>query len=232
MHALHHLITSRQVLYLGISNVPAWLVVKANCYAREHGLHPFSVYQGQWSAASRDLEREIVPMCLDEGMAISPWAVLGGGAFKTAEQDENEKGRTMTVGKTGKEDKVAVVLRRVAEKKDTLPTSVALAYIMAKVPYVFPILGGRKISHLEGNIAALGLRLDAEEMKEIDNAYGFEIGFPHSFINPAGTMVLGPQDNAMNRRGGAFDWVEVPRAIVPWREGDDEGPRPVGEVAK
>ena len=230
MGALHTLVASRQVLYLGISDAPAWLVVKANAYAREHNLTPFSVYQGRWGAACRDFEREIVPMCLDEGMAMAPWGVLGGGGFKKEGGEEKDEGRKITIGRTGKEETVSAVLRTIAEKRDTLPTSVALAYIMSKAPYVFPILGGRKVSHLEGNIAALGLRLTDEEKREIDGAYGFEIGFPHDFSNPAGTMVLGPQNNAMNECYGTFDWVEGPKAIEPWVEGsDDKRVRPFGE---
>jgi aryl-alcohol dehydrogenase-like predicted oxidoreductase len=79
MQSLNTLIQARKVLYLGISDAPAWVVVKANCYAREHGLRPFSVYQGRFNAAVRDAERDIIPMCLDEGMAIMPWGVLGSG---------------------------------------------------------------------------------------------------------------------------------------------------------
>jgi aryl-alcohol dehydrogenase-like predicted oxidoreductase len=55
------------------------VVVKANCYARERGMAQFCVYQGRWSAAARDFEREIIPMCQDEGMALAPWGTLGGG---------------------------------------------------------------------------------------------------------------------------------------------------------
>ena len=73
MQSLNTLIQARKVLYLGISDAPAWVAVKANCYAREHGLRPFSVYQGCFNAAVRDLERDIIPMCLDEGMAVMPW---------------------------------------------------------------------------------------------------------------------------------------------------------------
>jgi aryl-alcohol dehydrogenase-like predicted oxidoreductase len=79
MHSLNTLVQQRKVLYLGISNTPAWIVVKANCYAREHGLRPFSVYQGRFSAGVRDMEREIIPMCKDEGMALHPWGVMGNG---------------------------------------------------------------------------------------------------------------------------------------------------------
>lgn len=82
MTSLNVLINQGKVLYLGISNTPAWVVVKCNEFARRHGLRPFSVYQGRWSAADRDLERDVVPMCKAEGMAIAPWGALGGGYFK------------------------------------------------------------------------------------------------------------------------------------------------------
>lgn len=79
MQSLNTLVQQGKVLYLGISDTPAWVVCKANAYAREHGLRPFSVYQGRYNAMMRDLERDIIPMCRDEGMAIHPWGVLGSG---------------------------------------------------------------------------------------------------------------------------------------------------------
>lgn len=82
MTSLNVLVNQGKVLYLGISNTPAWVVVKCNGFARSHGMRGFSVYQGRWSAADRDLERDILPMCKAEGMALAPWGVLGGGYFK------------------------------------------------------------------------------------------------------------------------------------------------------
>ena len=70
MNALHHLVVQGKILYLGISDTPAWIVSKANEYARAHSLTPFVIYQGQWSAATRDFERDILPMCRAEGMAV------------------------------------------------------------------------------------------------------------------------------------------------------------------
>lgn len=81
MQSLNTLVQQRKVLYLGVSDTPAWVVVKANCYAREHGLRPFSVYQGRFSAQTRDLERDIIPMCKEEGMAIQAWGVMGNGTL-------------------------------------------------------------------------------------------------------------------------------------------------------
>ena len=72
MSALHQQVAFGNVIYLGISDTPAWTVSKANQYARDHGLTPFSVYQGWWSAVKRDFERDILPMAEDEGMAVAP----------------------------------------------------------------------------------------------------------------------------------------------------------------
>lgn len=134
MQTLNDLCTARKVIYLGVSDTPAWLVVKANEYARQHGLRQFCIYQGRWSAAARDFEREIIPMCLSEGMALAPWGALGGGGFKTKEQRESGEGRKnfVRVAFTGKEEKASIVLEEIANKRGTLLTSVALAYVMHK----------------------------------------------------------------------------------------------------
>ncbi|KAK4493604.1 hypothetical protein PRZ48_015271 [Zasmidium cellare] len=91
MRHLHALVMDRQVLYLGISNAPAWVVVKANMFARTNGLTPFSVYQGKWNAGFRDLEAEIVLMCEDQGMGIVPYGVFGGGQLRTSLQREADR---------------------------------------------------------------------------------------------------------------------------------------------
>ena len=83
MHALNDVVQQGKVLYLGISDTPAWIVAKANEYARGHNLRPFVLYQGQWAVSKRDMEKEIIPMCKAEGMGIAPWGAIGGGAYKT-----------------------------------------------------------------------------------------------------------------------------------------------------
>ncbi|KAF2180052.1 Aldo/keto reductase [Zopfia rhizophila CBS 207.26] len=182
MQSLNHMVARGKVLYLGVSDTPAWVVSKANEYARNHGLRPFSVYQGRWSAAERDFEREILPMARDEGMALAPWGSLGGGNFKTeAQRQSSEKGRNMWPP-SERDLKLSSKLEEIAKRKNTLLTSVAMAYVMHKAPYVFPIVGGRKVEHLKGNIEALGLDLTDEEMDEIDNESGFEVGFPMNFL--------------------------------------------------
>ncbi|KAI1853397.1 hypothetical protein JX265_000107 [Neoarthrinium moseri] len=212
MQALNALVTSGKVLYLGVSDTPAWVVSKANQYARDHGFRQFSVYQGRWSAASRDFEREIIPMCREEGMGLAPWGALGGGKFKTEEQRKNSGGRKVEASET--DIKVSKALEAVAKRKNTIITSVAQAYVMHKTPYVFPIVGGRTIDHLKGNIEALTLELSEQDIQEIEGAEKFDIGFPANFLwgekipdHPGKVWLLG--------MGGTFDYVQTPRPIAP-----------------
>lgn len=124
MRSLNTLADQGKILYLGVSDTPAWIVAKANQYARDHALRPFVVYQGRWSAANRDFEREIIPMCEAEGMGIAPWGVLGGGGFKTEEQRKATEGRNL--GTTTETDiAVSKVLEEIASENDTILTSVA-----------------------------------------------------------------------------------------------------------
>jgi aryl-alcohol dehydrogenase-like predicted oxidoreductase len=215
MQSLNHLVATRKVLYLGISDTPAWIVVKCNAYAREHGLRQFSVYQGKWSAAERDFERDIIPMCMDEGMSLAPWGALGSGYFKPKELVHNDGGRNLTHIRSKPAEQVSEVLEKIAKRKNTLITSVALAYVMRKSPYVFPICGGRKVEHLKGNIEALGLQLDDADIEEIEGAYDFDVGFPHNMLSGGPNAAKGPGDNVMSKRLGHFDYVKGPQPIAP-----------------
>ncbi|KAL5046753.1 hypothetical protein BDW71DRAFT_197404 [Aspergillus fruticulosus] len=203
MHSLNDLVVTGKVIYLGISDSPAWVVTKANQYARDHGLRQFSVYQGLWNASIRDFEREILPMCQDENMG---------------EREQNNHGRK---GRRASdvEKRVSKTLETIAVSKKTDLTSVASAYVRHKAPYVFPIVGGRKVEHLRRNIAALELSLSVEEMMQIEAAYGFDHGFPHTFLS--GTLFDGSSPRAPNGPGdvwltklmGNFDWVQPGRPI-------------------
>ncbi|KAL2850232.1 Aldo/keto reductase [Aspergillus pseudoustus] len=187
MHGLNSLITAGKVLYLGVSDTPAWVVVKANDYARANGLRPFSVYQGRWNAGFRDMEREIIPMCRDQGMAIAPWAPLGQGKFKSkAARDANELGSGRAADLSEHDVKVSDALEAVAQRKGTNLHAIALAYVMHKTPNVFPIIGQRKVEHLKANIDALSVVLSPEDLDQIDEAAEFDVGFPMNFIYRTG----------------------------------------------
>ncbi|TPX13113.1 uncharacterized protein E0L32_006539 [Thyridium curvatum] len=215
MQSLNQLVLAGKVLYLGISDTPAWVVSKANEYARNHGLRPFCVYQGRWSAASRDFERDIIPMARDEGMALAPWGALGGGAFKSDEQRaaaSAKEGRQVQASDA--QVQISRALEAVAKRRGTLITSVALAYVMHKAPYVFPIVGGRNPDHLRGNIEALTLELSPQDMDEIEGAAPFDVGFPQSFYY-GGQKPSHPADVWLLRMAGHFDYVALPQPISP-----------------
>jgi aryl-alcohol dehydrogenase-like predicted oxidoreductase len=226
MHSLNDLVVSGQVLYLGISDTPAWVVSKANQYARDHGLRQFVVYQGGWNAAMRDFERDIIPMCKDEGMGLAPYGVLGQGQFQTeaafAEREKNNEGRKF-YAKVGPTREVSRVLEKIANAKGGKGvTDIALAYVMHKAPYVFPIVGARKLEHIQGSLAALSISLTEGEIREIEDSYHFDHGFPHTFLS--GTLfndeakpkqAEGPQDVFLLKPLGEFDWVEQPKPIKP-----------------
>jgi len=217
MQSLHQLVLAGKVLYLGISDTPAWVVSKANEYARCHGMKQFSVYQGRWSAAMRDFERDIIPMARAEGMGLAPWGALGGGTFKSEKQRRSHEGRQTQASQD--QVRVSQVLEAIGERKGSIITSVALAYVMHKAPYVFPIVGGRTIDHLKANIEALTLSLDEKDIEEIESAIPFELGFPHNFLwkqsvpdHPGKVWIM---DMA-----GTFDRVPLPKPIEPAPRGD------------
>jgi aryl-alcohol dehydrogenase-like predicted oxidoreductase len=183
MVGLNAFITAGKVLYLGISDCPAWVVVKANDYARAHGLRPFSVYQGKWNASFRDMEREVIPMCQDQGMALAPWGPLGQGKFKTKEARSKEHEGSARASQSSENDMaVSDALEKVADRYNATMHGVALAYVMHKTPNVFPIIGQRKVEHLKANVDALSIRLTQHDLNEIDSAIAFDPGFPNTFI--------------------------------------------------
>lgn len=224
MSSLHHLVASGKVLYLGISDTPAWVVSKANQYARDHALTPFVLYQGKWSAATRDLERDVVPMCKDEGMGIAPWGPLNQGKFQTravfAQREGTQEGRTTP---TNRDKQISAVLEEVAETKGCTLQQVAVAYVQQKAPFVFPIVGCRTVAHIQGTIDSLNIALTEDEIVKIEGAYQFDHGFPHTMLSGSAydpdavsRNVRGPEDVALNKMGGTtFDWVEQPKAIRP-----------------
>lgn len=146
MRSLDDVVKAGKALYLGISNTPAWFVVKANDFARAYGLTPFVVYQGRWNAADRDIEREIVPMCRSEGMAITVWGAMGGGKFKSTEQ-KGEVGRSAAVDDRSSSSveifqNVFKELEKVGKRKNASAMNVALRYVMLKVCKSLQIQGG------------------------------------------------------------------------------------------
>ncbi|KAI0074597.1 aryl-alcohol dehydrogenase [Panus rudis PR-1116 ss-1] len=218
MDGLHNLVAQGKVLYLGVSDTPAWVVSKANMYARLTGKTPFVIYQGRWNVMFRDFERDILPMAREEGLALAPWDVLAGGKIRTDAEEQQrretgEKGR-FTYGpeweRTEHERNVCLALEKVAKEVGTDSIqAVAIAYVMQKAPYVFPIIGGRKVEHLHKNIGALDVVLTEEHIKYLESIVPFDLGFP---MNAFGT---GEDYGFLFKNAGHFDKWPRPQAIRP-----------------
>lgn len=228
MQSLNDLVVAGKVIYLGISDTPAWVVSKANQYARDHGMRQFSVYQGMWNAGLRDFERDIIPMCLDEGMGMCPYGVLGQGNFQTKEvyleREKHNPGRNL-IPLSDADKHISAILEEIANNKGqgATITGIALAYVIQKAPYVFPIVGGRKLEHIKGNIESLEITLTDEEVAKIEDAYRFDPGFPHTFLsgtlfNPkAKPWPASRPDQVFLTKSMApgLTWVKGPPAIKP-----------------
>ena len=192
MDSLHILVLQGKVLYLGISDSPAWIVSAANEYARARGKTPFTIYQGRWNVLLRDFEREIIPMARHYGMALAPWDVLGGGKFQTKKAIEERKkageGLRQMLGpahQTDEEVRMSEALAQVASEHGIESvTAIALAYVMAKAPNVFPLVGGRKVEHLRDNIQALKIKLSSKQIEHLESVRPLDPGFPNNFIGP------------------------------------------------
>ena len=219
MDSLHILVEQGKVMYLGISDTPAWVVSAANTYARAHGKTPFSIYQGRWNVMRRDFERDILPMARHFGMALAPWDVLGSGHFQSAKQiaerEKNGEGLRSMLGQGQSEDekKISQALSTVAaEHGIESVTAIALAYVLCKAPNVFPLVGGRKVEHLHDNIQALKIRLTAKQIQFLEQATEFDIGFPNNFIGPDPRTTDGTPPMLVGV-SGRYDYVMSPRAI-------------------
>lgn len=150
-----------------------------------------------------------------EGMALAPWGALGGGTFKTEQQRASHEGRRVPSSHSAV--RVSKILEEIAHERNTVLTSVALAYVMHKCPYVFPIVGGRSIAHLRQNIEALALELSTEEIRRIEAAVPFQLGFPHDFLWH-GVVPDNPAEVKLSEMGGRTDYVPLERPIRPAQE--------------
>ncbi|KAL0058541.1 putative aryl-alcohol dehydrogenase aad14 [Marasmius tenuissimus] len=215
MDSLHNLVAQGKVLYLGVSDTPAWVVAQANQYAKDHGKTPFSVYQGEWNVLARSFERDIIPMARSFGMALAPWSVLGGGKLRTDSEEERRKqsgegGRTVLGDwqRTPDEVMMSHALDKVAKEVGAKNiTSVAIAYVMQKTTHVFPIIGGRKVEQLVQNLEALDITLTSDHVKFLEGQIPFDIGFPMSIFGN-GTDV-----SFMLKMGGHFQRIPYSQAL-------------------
>jgi aryl-alcohol dehydrogenase-like predicted oxidoreductase len=190
MRALEDVVRSGKVRYLGVSNHPAWMVMKANSYAESKGWTKFVASQNFYSIASRDIEREIVPMALSEGIGIMPWSPLAGGFLSGKfRRNGNEDGSSRRVEfdfpPINKEKAYDLVdlMDKIGKRHGTSVARVALAWTKDQPGVTSVIIGAKSNDQLLDNIACTELKLTAEEMKELDTASALSPEYPGWMVN-------------------------------------------------
>jgi aryl-alcohol dehydrogenase-like predicted oxidoreductase len=194
MRALDDLVRTGKVLYVGISDAPAWVVARANTLAESRGLTPFTGLQLPYSLVQRDIERELLPMAGALELSVAAWSPLAGGVLsgKFTRSETTEPTRKSSSELSAHDLRVAREVDAVADSLGAGSSEVAIAWTMAHRPWVHPILGARHLDQLKANLAAVDLRLPPEAVSRLDEVSRIEPGFPYSFIEETKEFVYGP----------------------------------------
>ncbi len=200
MRGLEDVVRSGKVRYLGISNHPAWMVAKANGIADKMGWTKFVALQNYYSIAARDIERELVPLALSEGLAVMPWSPLAGGFLSGKFTRNNEvagdsRRDTFDFPPVNKEDAFDIidVLMEIGASHQVSAARVALAYILKKPSVTSVIIGAKKHEQLLDNIAATQLDLTANEFQQLEAVSALTPEYPGWMIERQAMGRL-PQD--------------------------------------
>jgi aryl-alcohol dehydrogenase-like predicted oxidoreductase len=191
LRALDDLVHAGKVLYLGASNYAAYRLSDSQWISKSEHLHRFVALQMQYSLLVRDLEREHVPLCTKFGLGILPWSPLAGG-FLSGKYERNQPpppGQRLEKWKeryasmdNDRGWRTVDAVKTTAKERETTPTAVALAWLLAKPAVTSVIFGARSLEQLDDNLKAADLKLSAEEVKRLDDASAFELGYPYNFM--------------------------------------------------
>jgi 1-deoxyxylulose-5-phosphate synthase len=178
LEALHDVVKAGKVRYIGASSMYAWQFAKCLYLADLRGWTRFVSMQNHLNLLYREEEREMLPLCEDQGIAVIPWSPLARGRLTRAWQSETTKrsetdrfGNTM-YSRTEEDDKKVVDrLGEIAEKRGVSRAQVALAWLLSKPVVTAPIVGATKPHHLEDAVAAISLKLTPEEIRSLEEPY-------------------------------------------------------------
>ncbi|TDR85340.1 aldo/keto reductase [Enterovirga rhinocerotis] len=177
LEALHDVVKAGKVRYIGASSMPAWRFTKAVYLSRKNGWTSFVSMQNHVNLLYREEEREMLPFCAEEGLAVIPWSPLARGRLSRAWNDETERQRTDDVGHrlydaTAEADrKVVDAVGSIAAARGVSRAQVALAWVAQKSVVTAPIVGASKPAHLTDAVAALGLGLTQDEIAALEAPY-------------------------------------------------------------
>jgi aryl-alcohol dehydrogenase (NADP+) len=178
LEALDSLVRAGKVRYLGASSMAAWQLSKALYTAKENGWHRFVTMQNHYNLVYREEEREMIPLCIDQGLAIIPWSPLargfltgtrlpGGGT--TARSQVDSFAKEMYYGDD--DFAVADTVAQVAKQRGVSPAQVACAWVLQAPGVTAPIIGATKTQHLKDLIASVDLKLTADEIAALEKPY-------------------------------------------------------------
>lgn len=193
MEALHDIVKAGKVRYIGASAMYAWQFQKALHVAEKNGWTRFVSMQNHYNLIYREDEREMLPLCAEEKIAVTPYSPLASGRLARDRSETSQRLETDPIARqkydaTADSDKM--VIERVAEvaEKHGIPRAhISLAWMLQKVPVVAPVIGATKIPHLESAVASLSVRLTPEEMAYLEEPY-----VPHPLVGliPYGGQLL------------------------------------------
>jgi len=206
LRGLDDLVTQGKVLYLGISDTPAWVVSKANTLAELRGWNQFIGLQVEYSLVQRTVERELIPMAQHYNMTVLPWAPLAGGAL-SGKYLRGEKGRIKETSNRLNErsTNIAREVVAIANELDVDASNVALKWLMQQPVSCIPIVGATKPAQVAENLKCVKITLSPEHMKRLDNVSAYEPGFPAAFF----------EEDAVKKNvyGGFYDKIEQRRFL-------------------
>ena len=194
MRGLDDLVRAGKILYIGISDAPAWVISRANTMAELRGWTPFIGNQLEYNLTERTPERDLLPMSNAMGIGVVAWSPLGAGILTGKYLNENGSGSGGRMeGSTSyrlneRNHQIARAVVEVANEMGASPAQVALAWIRQKG--VIPIIGARKVDQLKDNIASLDIVIPEALMDRLDDASAIDLGFPHDFVLRAGARKM------------------------------------------
>jgi 1-deoxyxylulose-5-phosphate synthase len=179
MEALHDVVRAGKARYIGASSMYAWQFAKAQHVAESHGFTRFVSMQNHYNLIYREEEREMIPLCLDQGVGVIPWSplargVLAGNRTRAGERRTTRANSDAFGDSLYQQDSDFDVVERVAEvaaARDIPPAQVALAWLLQQPGMTAPIIGATRLGHLEDALAAEDLSLTPEEVARLEEPY-------------------------------------------------------------
>jgi len=187
MRAFDDLVRMGKVLYIGISDSPAWIVSQGNTLATLRGWTPFIGLQIEYSLKERTPERELLPMAKALNIGVTAWSPLGGGVLTGKYNQPNPvDGRLSMTDQPfqilDRDLKIAETVLEIAREIGKSPAQVALNWLRNRPNPIIPIIGARRLSQLQDNLACVDFNLTGEQLQRLDNISAISLGFPQELL--------------------------------------------------